>query len=129
LHVPAVVQCIRRKDNESAGFVFNLVVFKKKLASISCIPYRIQEPKNCPNVFFIRVDMKFGFREARFCANMNSLDIWREDNANFLCKCSNSEDNAPKISTQKLNMNIAKCLNVKPWKADKGQAKSRFDTR
>ena len=52
--------------------------------------------------------MKFGFGEARLCANVNSLDIWREDKAMiFLSERSNSEDYAPEIATQKINMNIA----------------------
>jgi hypothetical protein len=36
----------------------------KKLAAIACIPYGIQKAKDCPNGFFIRVDMKFGSGEA-----------------------------------------------------------------
>jgi hypothetical protein len=117
------MQRIRRKDNESARFVFHLVVSKKKLASVSCIPYGIQEAKDRPSVFFIRVDMKFAFGEARLCANVNSLDIWREYNAIvFLGERSNSEDYAPEIATQKINMNIAMCLNIEPGEAHKRQA-------
>jgi hypothetical protein len=125
LHVSAVVQCTRGKDNESACFIFHLVVFKKKLASVSCIPYGIKETKDGPSGFVFRVDMKFGFGQARLCANMNSLYIWWENKVIvFRGECSNSEHYAPEIAAQKIYMNLASCLNMQPREAEKRHAKT-----
>jgi hypothetical protein len=59
---------------------------------------------------------------------VNSLDIWRKAHiVASLGERSNSEQDTPEIPAQKMNMDIAMCLNIKSRKAHEGQA-SRIGT-
>jgi hypothetical protein len=52
---------------------------------------------------------------------MNSLYIWRQDKLIVaFSERSDSEYYAPEIAAEKIQMDLASCLNMKSWEAEEG---------